>query len=83
MGGGGQVWSAGAAPVKFVAAAALPIHERGGRIVVDDYLRVPGHEVRPALNTTPPPQHPRPPAPAYVRPLAPPPTANHPSQWCC
>jgi len=40
-----MVWSAGLAPVKFVTNAELPLG-RGGRIVVDDYLRVPGQKGR-------------------------------------
>lgn len=37
-----MVWSAGLAPVKFVQNSGLPLHERGGRIIVDEYLRVQG-----------------------------------------
>ena len=39
---GMMVWSAGLAAVKFVQSSGLPLHARGGRIVVDDYLRVAG-----------------------------------------
>lgn len=39
---GTMVWSAGLAPVKFVEDSGLQLQR--GRIVVDEYLRVPGHE---------------------------------------
>jgi len=39
---GMMVWSAGLAPVKFVTNSGLDLHNRGGRIRVDDYLRVTG-----------------------------------------
>jgi len=39
---GTMVWSAGLAPVKFVKDAILPKHERSGRLIVDEYLRVSG-----------------------------------------
>ena len=41
---GTMVWSAGLAPVKFTEAIDLPRHERSRRILVDEYLRVKGHE---------------------------------------
>jgi NADH dehydrogenase/NADH:ubiquinone reductase (non-electrogenic) len=41
---GTMVWSAGLAPVKFTNTLNLPRHERSGRILVDDFLRVKGHE---------------------------------------
>ena len=41
---GTMVWSAGLAPVKFTDALPLPRHERNGRILTDEYLRVKGHE---------------------------------------
>jgi NADH dehydrogenase FAD-containing subunit len=41
-----MVWSAGLAPVKFVQNSGLQLHARGGRIIVDDYLRVPGSNGR-------------------------------------
>jgi len=36
-----MVWSAGLAPIKFVENSGLPL-QRGGRIIVDEYLRVQG-----------------------------------------
>ena len=36
-----MVWSAGLAQTKMVESCELPKH-RGGRVVVDDYLRLPG-----------------------------------------
>ena len=36
------VHAAGLAPVKFVTNSGLDLHDRGGRIRVDDYLRVTG-----------------------------------------
>lgn len=41
---GTMVWSAGLAPVRFTNALDLPRHERNGRILTDEYLRVRGHE---------------------------------------
>ena len=41
---GMMVWSAGLAPVKFVADSGLPIAK--GRIAVDDYMRVPDQKGR-------------------------------------
>jgi len=41
---GTMVWSAGLAPVKFTAQLDMPRHARNGRILVDQYLRVLGHE---------------------------------------
>ena len=41
---GTMVWSAGLAPVKFTNTLDLPVHERNGRILTDEYLRVRGHE---------------------------------------
>jgi len=39
-----MVWSAGLAPVKFVKESNLALHR--GKLVVDRYLRVPGHNGR-------------------------------------
>jgi NADH dehydrogenase FAD-containing subunit len=39
---GMMVWSAGLTPVKFIERCSLPKHERGGRLLIDDTLRVPG-----------------------------------------
>ena len=41
---GTMVWSAGLSPVKFTQQLDLPRHARNGRILVDKYLRVKGHE---------------------------------------
>lgn len=41
---GTMVWSAGLSQVKFTERSDLPRHERSGRILVDEYLRVKGHE---------------------------------------
>ena len=44
---GTMVWSAGLAPRKFTAdldEATVPRHERSQRILIDEFLRVKGHE---------------------------------------
>lgn len=43
---GMMVWSAGLAPVRFTEKLDLPKHPRGGRIIIDDYMRVPGSNGR-------------------------------------
>ena len=41
---GTMVWSAGLSPVKFTQELDMPRHTRNGRILVDEFLRVRGHE---------------------------------------